>query len=197
MPDNTTHTTELASHYISQVNSDLDHNRKEQERITAELAALQEQLNILQQDHTVLVTMQQALGVPATPVQPASTESATLPPPRKKPASASGTRRPAKKAAAPQPQDEEASQPTLVDLIHQHVSNQNEPRSAAEIAEALRQAHPQRTIDTKVVRTTLENLVAKNRVRRNRQNSSVFYTPTSTAQQEAASTDEPQPEPAQ
>jgi len=145
----------------------------------------------------VLVTMQQALGVPATPVQPASTESAAVPPPRKKPASASGTRRPAKKAAAPQPQDEEASQSTLVDLIHQHVSNQNEPRSAAEIAEALRQAHPQRTIDTKVVRTTLENLVAKSRVRRNKQNSSVFYAPTSTPEQEAAPTDETQPEPAE
>ncbi|MEU9456528.1 hypothetical protein [Streptomyces sp. NPDC048277] len=194
MPESTAHATELASQYISQVTSDLERNVKEQERITAELAGLQEQLATLQQDHTVLVTMQQALGVPAATPEPPSTSSAAVPSPRKKTASASGTRRPAKKASAPQPEDKKTAGPTgptLVDLIHQHVADQSKPRSAAEIAEALRRAHTERTIDTKVVRTTLENLVAKSRLHRTKQGSAVFYTATAAPEPLAA---EPQPE---
>ncbi len=198
MSESTTHTTELTSHYVSQVTSDLEHNVKEQERITAELAALQEQLATLQQDHTVLVNLQQALGVPASLPEPTNTGSATVPSPRKKPASASGTRPSTKKAPAQRSQGKKevakTAQPTLVDLIHQHVAEQSEPRSAAEIAEVLRQAHTERTIDTKVVRTTLENLVSKSRIQRTKQGSSVFYTAASAPEPTAASKDEVQPE---
>ncbi|WP_326800511.1 BlaI/MecI/CopY family transcriptional regulator [Streptomyces sp. NBC_01788] len=198
MSESTTHSTELTSHYVSQVTSDLEHNVKEQERVTTELAALHEQLATLQRDHTVLLNMQQALGVPASPPEPASTGSATVPSPRKKSASASGTRPSAKKAPSQRSQGKteaaKTAQPTLVDLIHQHVAEQSEPRSAAEIAEVLRQAHTERTIDTKVVRTTLENLVAKSRIHRTKQGSSVFYTAAGTPEQEAAATDEAQHE---
>ncbi|MGW3449516.1 hypothetical protein [Streptomyces sp. NPDC001076] len=199
MPESTAHTTELTSQYISQVANDLDRNVKEQERVTEELAVLQEQLTTLRRDHAVLVSMQQALGAPTTAPEPAPTESAVVPSPRKKPAPASGARRPAKKAPAQEPQGkkktaEKSAQPKLVDLIHQHVVKQSEPRSAVEIAEALRQAHTERAIDTKVVRTTLENLVAKSRVHRTKQGSSVFYTAADTPGQEAASTGEAQPE---
>ncbi|MFJ9567871.1 hypothetical protein ACIRQQ_48645 [Streptomyces fuscichromogenes] len=194
MPENTTDTTGLASQYISQVASDLERNVKEQERIGAELTALQERLAALQQDHTVLVTMQQALGVPAASSEPASTDNAVVPSPRKKTASASGTRQPAKKASAQQPEGKKTAGPTLVDLIHHHVVEQSEPRSAAEIAESLRQAHTERAIDTKVVRTTLENLVAKSRIHRTKQGSSVFYTTAGAPEQEAAATDELRPE---
>ena len=68
--DSITHTapaTELASQYINQVTSDLERNVKEQERISAEIAALQEQLGVLQRDHSVLVNMQEALGIAAIP----------------------------------------------------------------------------------------------------------------------------------
>jgi hypothetical protein len=198
MSESTTHTTELTSHYISQVTSDLEHNVKEQERIATELAALQEQLATLQQDQTVLVNMQQALGVPASPPEPISTDSAAVPSPRKKSASASGTRPSAKKTPVQRSQGKKevakTTQPTLVDLIHHHVAEQSEPRSAAEIAEALRQAHTERTIDTKVVRTTLENLVAKSRIQRTKQGSSVFYTAASTPEPTAAPEGEVQPE---
>ncbi|MEU9456257.1 hypothetical protein [Streptomyces sp. NPDC048277] len=194
MPENTTHATKLTSQYISQVTSDLEHNTKEQERITAELAQLQDQLATLQQDHTVLVTMQQALGIPATTPEPPNTEGATVPSPRQKTATASGTRRPAKKAPTQEPENKKTAGPTLVDLIHQHVLEQTEPRSAAEIAEALRQTHTERTIDTKVVRTTLENLVAKSRIHRTKQGSSVFYTTTGTPEHEATPADKDQPE---
>ncbi|MFK0288034.1 hypothetical protein ACIQVL_47270 [Streptomyces sp. NPDC090499] len=198
MPESTAHTTELTSQYISQVANDLDRNVKEQERVTEELAVLQEQSAALQRDHAVLVNMQQALGAPTTAPELARTDSAVVPSPRKKPAPASGARRPAKKAPAQEPQGkktaETTAQPKLVDLIHQHVVKQSEPRSAVEIAEALRQAHTGRAIDTKVVRTTLENLVAKSRVHRTKQGSSVFYTAADAPGQEAASACEAQPE---
>ncbi|MEU9187098.1 hypothetical protein AB0D14_21660 [Streptomyces sp. NPDC048484] len=44
--------TELTSQYIAQITGDLERNTKEQERIGAEVDALQEQLRTLQHDHT-------------------------------------------------------------------------------------------------------------------------------------------------
>ncbi|MFG2577635.1 hypothetical protein [Streptomyces sp. NPDC048481] len=67
-------------------------------------------------------------------------------------------------------------QPTLVDLVRAHLAQQREPRSAAEIATALGGTHPERTVRTTVVRTTLEGLVAKTQAQRTKQGSSVFYT---------------------
>jgi predicted transcriptional regulator len=67
-------------------------------------------------------------------------------------------------------------QPTLVDLVREHLTRTNEPLSAAEITTALGETHPQRSIKTTVVRNTLENLVAKGRAERSRQGSAVFYT---------------------
>ncbi|MER6158211.1 hypothetical protein ABT147_22070 [Streptomyces sp. NPDC001868] len=75
------------------------------------------------------------------------------------------------KAATPK-----KGQPTLVELIRRHLTEQSEPRSAAEVATALTQAHPDRRIQTNVVRTTLEGLVAKSNAQRTRQGSSVYYT---------------------
>lgn len=54
--------TGLTSQYIAQVTGDLERNVKEQERIGAEIEALQEQLGALQHDHSVLVSMREALG---------------------------------------------------------------------------------------------------------------------------------------
>ncbi|MEU6366459.1 hypothetical protein ABZ876_12090 [Streptomyces sp. NPDC046931] len=44
MSETTTVGTELTSQYAAQVTSDLERNAKEQQRISAEIAALQEQL---------------------------------------------------------------------------------------------------------------------------------------------------------
>ncbi|MFF8432415.1 BlaI/MecI/CopY family transcriptional regulator [Streptomyces sp. NPDC016566] len=193
MSESTTTGTELTSQYTSQVAGDLERNLKEQERITAELTALQQQLAALQHDHTVLVSIQQAIGVPATAPEPASADSTSVPAPRKKTTKASDTGRPAKTATAQRPRakkqtatkpaDKKAAvkstRPTLVNLIHRHLTEQSEPRSAAEVAEALGHAHPDRTIATTVVRTTLENLVAKSLAQRAKQGSAVFYTAAS------------------
>ncbi|GAP51708.1 hypothetical protein [Streptomyces azureus] len=204
MPETTTPATELASQYIAQVTGDLEANLKEQERIGAEIASLQEQLAALQRDHSVLVNMREALGIEAAPAEPAAeNQSATVPSPRRRKAGATpdgkqkarkSTTRPRKKAAgkpeakaaaatkaAGKPEAKaaaatKAAQPTLVELIRHHLAEQKEPRSAAEVSAALNQAHPDRDIATKVVRVTLEALVAKSQAERTKQGRSVFYT---------------------
>jgi hypothetical protein len=82
----TTNAPDLASQYTAQVAGDLEHNVKEQKRISAEITALQEQLAALQRDHRVLVNMQQALGKAPSPApSPAVTpDSAAVPSPRGK-----------------------------------------------------------------------------------------------------------------
>ncbi|KUO14380.1 hypothetical protein [Streptomyces dysideae] len=211
MSESTTGTTELTSQYIAQVTGDLANNLKEQERIGAEITALQEQLTALQQDHTVLVNMQQALGITKTPTEPAVTPKGTaVPSPREDadtgPRGRQRTRKttatqtgpaaskPAAKKPAPKAAAAKTTQPTLVELIRRHLAGQSEPRSAAEISTALGQAHPQRDIKTKVVRVTLEGLVAKSQAQRTKQGTSVYYTAPDAPEPTAASQDKEQPE---
>ncbi|WP_149549322.1 hypothetical protein [Streptomyces marokkonensis] len=244
MSENSTTATDLASQYTAQVADDLERNVKEQERVTAEIAALQEQLTVLRHDHAILVNMQQALGLVPAPAEPAGAPDsadatgagaapggATVPAPRGRSGAKSGTDKPkrAKKAAArtapgkqtrkpsaakaerpaaraakasdtkarettaQEAQETKAQEskartagadgPKLVELVRRHLSEQSEPRSAAEVAGALTEAHPERTIKTTVVRSTLEGLVARNQVQRTKQGSSVFYTPSDAAEQ--------------
>jgi len=214
MSQNTTASTELTSQYAAQVTSDLERNLKEQERVSGEIAALQEQLATLQHDHTVLMNMQQALGITLRPDSPAAApDKAAVPVPRKKSATRPGstaratktttspsrtrTRKPATKAPVAATT---ATQPSLVELIRQHLAGQSEPRSTAEVAAALDQAHPDRGIKNPVVRTTLETLVAKGRAQRTKQGSSVYYIAPATSQPtppsptESQQQDEAQPE---
>jgi hypothetical protein len=211
MPETAGPVTELASQYVSQVSKDLEDNVKEQDRVTAEIAALQERLAALQHDHAILLNMRQALGIAAPAggaVVPAprgksggaQRPEAKKPNPRKPAAkkttakktaagkaasgkAASGKPATAKKATTKAPaepaqptQSAQPAQPTLVELVRRYLTEQNEPRSAAEVAEALGKAYPERGVQTKVVRTTLENLVARNGAHRSKQGSSVFYT---------------------
>ncbi|MFJ7768596.1 hypothetical protein ACIQ1J_09345 [Streptomyces sp. NPDC097107] len=225
--------TQLASQYSVQVTDDLERNTKEQERISAEITALQQQLAALQHDHALLVNMQQALGITSPSAQPATatesaaaTDTAAVPAPRGSAAteSAAGRRTRSgkaaatpKRAAAPKPGAKPApktdaapatkpatkptakpsakaarkpaakktsapvaDRPTLVELVRNHLVEQSEPRSAAEVTTALGQANSGRTIKTTVVRTTLEGLVAKNQAQRSKQGTSVYYTATET-----------------
>ncbi|MFJ9753031.1 hypothetical protein [Streptomyces chartreusis] len=197
MPHEATSATELTSHYVNQVASDLDRNVKGQERIAAEIAALQQELAALQHDHAVLMNMQQALGIAAT-AEPAHRDSLTRA--SRKDATA-GSRR--ETAAAGQSAAKKstittasakAAHPTLVELVCRYLIEQSEPRSAAEVATKLSQANPERGIKTTVVRTTLENLVAKNRAQRVKQGSSVFYIAPQGKKSTAVPKSEPQPE---
>ncbi|WP_329438176.1 hypothetical protein [Streptomyces canus] len=201
-------TTELTSQYAAQLTNDIERNTKERERISAELAELQQQLTTLQHDHTVLVNMQQALGIQPAPAEPAATpDSSSVPAPRKKTTGRRATKeqagaekstaargratakkttdKPAKKSPDKPAAEkaDKAHQPTLVELVRRHLTDLSEPRSAAEIATSLDKAHPERGIKTTVVRTTLEGLVAKNHAQRTKQGSSVFYTAPETAEQ--------------
>ncbi|MFD5015324.1 hypothetical protein [Streptomyces chartreusis] len=199
MPETATPATELTSQYLAQVTGDLERNTKEQERISAEIASLQEQLAAVQHDHTVLMNVQQALGVPQAPAQPAAeAESAAVPSPRQKTPATRGRKQKArkstaapKKAAPRKPAAKpaiatKAAQPTLVELIRGHLLELKEPRSAAEISAALGQAHPERQFADKVVRVTLEGLVAKSQAERTKQGRSVFYTAPKPAEAPAA-----------
>ncbi|MCX5257115.1 hypothetical protein OOK27_23835 [Streptomyces canus] len=187
MSESTTDTTGLTHQYSAQVAADLETNLKEQERISGDIAALQQQLAALQHDHSVLVNIQQALGVTQTPKEPTpSTETAAVPSPRQKAKAAPRSKQTARKTTTAQERttakkstaksETKTAQPTLVELIRQHLTEQGEPRSAAEISTALGQAHPERDIKTKVVRVTLEGLVARSQAQRTKQGSSVFYT---------------------
>ncbi|MEV8553724.1 hypothetical protein AB0L04_28395 [Streptomyces glaucescens] len=193
MPENTTAPSDLASQYAAQVTTDLERNTEEQKRISSEIDALQEQLAVLQRDHAVLVTMQQALGLaPAAPATPEpAADPVAVPAPRKKSSASAGTKRARGKKAQAAPADAKAAkpaarkapaaarkpdQPTLVDLVRGHLGELREPRSAAEVASALGESHPGRNIKTAVVRTTLEALVAKGQAQRTKQGTSVYYT---------------------
>lgn len=230
MSENTTVASELASQYAAQVTGDLERNVKEQERISAEIADLQEQLANLQHDHSVLVNMQQALGVTPAQVLPTAA-SATVPAPRAKatddrpkkatrakkstvaavPATtkskpksqpkakkAAAGKTPTKTAATVKATASKSTSPTLVELVRGHLAEQGEPRSAAEVAGSLGQAHPDRSFKTTVVRNTLENLVAKGQAQRSKQGSSVFYTAPDAAERTAQSpAEEPKPDQSQ
>ncbi|MGW1541307.1 hypothetical protein ACWCPM_13900 [Streptomyces sp. NPDC002309] len=199
-------TTELTSQYSAQVAGDLDRNVKEQDRLNAEIESLQAQLASLRHDHTVLVNIRQALGVPALTAPVTEPATTTVPAPRKtrkteagspatkrtkvnKPA-APARKRPDKKSPAPAKSSAAApASPTLVELVRAHLEGQGEPRSAAEVTTALGQQYPERTVKSTVVRTTLEGLVARNQAQRTKQGSSVFYT-TPEAAEPAAQAEE-------
>ncbi|MFL5995924.1 MAG: hypothetical protein ACJ736_16745 [Streptomyces sp.] len=212
MSESLTDTTGLTHQYSTQVAADLETNLKEQERINEDIAALQQQLAALQQDHSVLVNIQQALGVTRTTKESApSAKTATVPSARQKAKTAPRSKQTAQKTTAQKTtarktttaqerttarkssakSETKTAQPTLVELIRHHLTEQAEPRSAAEISTALGQAHPERDIKTKVVRVTLEGLVARSQAQRTKQGSSVFYTAPET---EATPPTEAQPE---
>jgi hypothetical protein len=196
MPDSELHDTGLSSQYTAQVASDLERNTKEQERLTAEIDALQQQLTALKRDHDLLVSMQQALGIASLPAQQTTAPDAPAAPTSRKRGGTttarasnktrakktttatkrSATRKSAVKESPQTASSTKQAQPTLVELVRGHLTEQKEPRSAAEISTALSQAHPERGIKTTVVRTTLEGLVAKNQAQRTKQGSSVYYT---------------------
>ncbi|MFE9629291.1 hypothetical protein [Streptomyces sp. NPDC006527] len=201
MSDTTTAPNGVTFQYAAQVAADLERNLKEQERISGEIAALQEQLTALEKDRAVLLNLQQALDVEPSPAAPADEPVTAVPAPRKKATAAAGTakqtkakksapptRKPAGKKKAAPTTTAEPAQPSLVSLVREHLASQSEPRSAAEVAQALGQQHPERSIKTTVVRTTLEGLVAKNHAQRTKQGTSVFYAspdaPNSAADQE-------------
>ena len=194
-------TPDIKAQYVAQVASDLEHNTQEQQRIGAEMAALKAQLEALERDRALLVSVRQALGgQDAAAGQPSEAgskdgDSADVPAPRRTSAPSKPARRRkaeqsnAKKAEPGKAGKQEASsarkpeakaadkaaKPTLIALVRQHLAGHAEPRSAAEITASLSTHHPDRGIKATVVRTTAESLVARGLAHRSKQGSSVFY----------------------
>ncbi|WP_405754424.1 hypothetical protein [Streptomyces sp. NBC_00073] len=123
--------------------------------------------------------------VKQAPVKQAAAKNA----PAKKAAAkkASGRKSTAVKAAAKEPvkatavtSEEKAAskekQVPLTELIHRHLSGQAEPKTAREIAQVLKVAHPDRSVSDNLVRTTTERLVARSLAERVKQGATVYYT---------------------
>ncbi|GAA0585809.1 hypothetical protein [Streptomyces crystallinus] len=80
---------------------------------------------------------------------------------------------PAKKSAD---KSAESSGPTLRELVLGLFAGHQEPRTVADVLTELTTVHPDRKTSPQVVRNTLEALVAKGELERERKQGSVFYT---------------------
>jgi predicted transcriptional regulator len=70
--------------------------------------------------------------------------------------------------------------PSLRDMVLGMLAQHHEPRQVSEVVSELASAHPERPASPQVVRGTLEALVAKGELERERQKRSVFYTAPAT-----------------
>ncbi len=164
----------LQTQYAKQVDADLERNTREQERIRSEAAALQAQLEGLQKDHELLVSMQAALGTPAGKKTKAA-KTAAVPRARRAKASSDNDKRPRKAAEPKNGAKAGKTAPPLRELVVAVLAKHQEPRSAAEVAQELAREHPERTLSVTVVRNALEASVAKNQSERTKQQKSVYY----------------------
>ncbi|WP_406278643.1 hypothetical protein OHT93_37605 [Streptomyces sp. NBC_00191] len=170
--------TTLKAAYAGKVAADLAENTAEQDRIRAEIETLQAQLATLETDHALLENVSAALGdttgaVPA-PRRPAKKTAAVAKEAAAKKAAAKKTVATTGGAKAAKTGADKG--PALTELIHTHLSSQSEPRTAREIAKVLADANPGRNVNDNLVRTTAERLVARSRVDRVKQGSTVYYT---------------------
>ncbi|MFD7127329.1 MULTISPECIES: hypothetical protein [Streptomyces] len=176
----------VTADYAQRVADDLAANHSEQERVRSELARLQDELVRLEDSEQVLTKMQEVLG--GTPKQTVKQrkggKGAAVPAARgsnrKKAAgkaAAAAGRKGSKNAVSPK----KAGEPTWLELTIAYLGGQSEPRSAAEVAASLTEAHPERTVQVTVVRNSLEQGVAQGLLERSKQGRSVFYSPTAPA----------------
>ncbi|MFI6345819.1 hypothetical protein [Streptomyces sp. NPDC050560] len=123
MSDDVSEQTGLKNQYSSQVAADLQNNTAEQERIGSEITALQGRLQELERDHSLLETVQSALGDTASapaatpaaaPAATAAPRSAKLPKARK-PSSASATAKPAARSKAAEKGAKDTAKPAAKD----------------------------------------------------------------------------------
>ncbi|MBT2524510.1 hypothetical protein J7E91_03450 [Streptomyces sp. ISL-99] len=180
----------LQSQYANQVDADLEHNTKEQERVRSEVAALQAQLEALEKDHELLVSMRAALGTtPAKKTRATRTAKAgpaaktVVPRARRAKATSDNDKRSRKTAQPDTGAKANKATPPLRELVVAVLAKHDEPRSAAEVTQELAQAHPERTLSVTVVRNALEASVAKNQSERTKQQKSVYYRVVKDGQQ--------------
>lgn len=172
----------VTADYAQRVADDLSANRGEQERVRSELDRLRDELVRLEESEQVLTKMQDVLGgaPKQTAKQAKSRKSAAVPAARRssaktaggKPGAADGRKAAKKSASAKKP-----GEATWLELATAYLGGQGEPRSAAEVSDALTEAHPERTVQVTVVRNALEQGIAQGLLERTKQGRSVFYSP--------------------
>ncbi|WP_404952626.1 hypothetical protein [Streptomyces sp. 147326] len=212
-------TTRVKDDYAQQIASDLTTNHTAQQQTRAELHRLQQELEHLEESATVLLKMQEALGITTNPTPPSpaakpATKRAAVPAARNtkkipQPKTTAAPAAVAAPAAAPtavaapaaaaageakaprvtrttgkneekKETKKETNGPSWLDLVTAAISGQSEPKSAAEVADTITTAHPERKVQPAVIRNTLEQGVARGLLERTKQGRSVYYTPTPT-----------------
>ncbi|TXS60305.1 hypothetical protein EAO69_41455 [Streptomyces sp. me109] len=162
----------IRARYAAVVKDDLELIAKERERLRTDIAALQGQLRLLDDDQAWLEDLQNNLQPPRAGtgasggVQAESAAEAVsgggeagegpVPPTAVSPKTASVA-------------------PTLRDLIVDELCARGRPCSAQDVATALGRAHPGRRIKEPTMRKALEALVGQRRVQRVKRGSRVFY----------------------
>ncbi|MFJ8870118.1 hypothetical protein ACIRD6_30680 [Streptomyces sp. NPDC102473] len=175
-------TATLRSRYVAQAASDLEENHRRQQELAAELTLLKQEEALLS-DILTLAERHDAPSDPsrlpeqaqrepvATPARPVGAADAAPASPLHastgKTGSVKKTRESIAKAASPQR--------LLGDVLLELLSAHKEPRLARELRDELLEKHRDRTPTPQVVRNTLESLVAKGRIRRQKQQRSVMY----------------------
>ncbi|MGW2015259.1 hypothetical protein [Streptomyces sp. NPDC001927] len=165
---------DLKAQYASKVAGDIDENEADQRRVQAQIQSLQEQLVSLKADHELLMSVSAALGDALTTAKatvPAQSAGETVAKTSPRPKTA------AKKRPAVRKEEEKGA--ALTSLILGYLSEQSEPRNTSEILRCLAEAHPKRQISDPLVRTSAERLVARGKLERSKQGSSVYYTVSS------------------
>jgi hypothetical protein len=157
--------TALQSEYVQKVDADLKHNLSEQERLKSESAALELQLEALQKDHELLVSVKAALEKGAVPGQ------AQAPRGRQR---QKGAPHKQEVAAKPKKSTPRPAVP-LRELVVAVLAERQGPCSAAEVTKVLANSQTDRALSVQLVRNALESSVAKNQSERIKQQNSVYY----------------------
>lgn len=190
----------LLSDYEARIAADLESNREAHERVTRQMAELAGSLKTLEQDREMLLSMQRVFKEDTAKAAAELTKAdvpgrtrtrkktaATVPSARKAGSSKTGTgnKAPGKRAQSLVGSTDTRT-PSLVQLVRDHLSG--EPRTAAEVQEAVSAQHPDRPISVNAARTSLEALVAKGTAQRSRQGRAVFYSTPATEPEPVSST---------
>ncbi|MFF1257589.1 hypothetical protein ACFVZT_12265 [Streptomyces sp. NPDC058321] len=163
----------IRARYAAVVKDDLELIAKERERIRIDIAALQDQLRLLEDGEAWLVGLQTDLRpLPgegtATEGVPAGLSAEAVPD------GGVAGQEPALPAAAPA-QAMQSGPPTLRDLVVEELRSRGRPCSAQDVATTLGRAHPGRRIKEPAMRNALEAMVSQERVQRVKRGSRVFY----------------------
>lgn len=172
MNDSVADLLSVRARYAAVVKGDLELIAKERERIRLDIAALQDQLRLLDDGQAWLVGLQHKMqSLPGMDDDAGGVQAEAA----AQAASGGGDagQEPAPATAASTKSVSEA--PTLRDLIVDELRRQGRPCSSQDVTTALNRTYPGRRIKEPAMRNALEAMVSQNRVQRVKRGSRVFY----------------------